>query len=134
MECFVCFDDSGPLLTDVCACKSAVHAACLERCLAHSALPGGRCAVCLEPYRLQLARRPAPWAWAFVGLLAVGTLVFALGVVGIFRGTPAGAAVYPALASYAVVFVVPSSLLLYRFRNRPFVVPVVLAPPAAIAV
>ena len=62
-RCFVCFDparEGEPLLRGVCACPTAVHAACLARTLEVAAHADGYCAVCREPYRGVAPRRRPP--------------------------------------------------------------------------
>lgn len=51
--CFVCADDTPPLLHGSCACRTAVHRECLQRMI--DTVPSHRrhCAVCHTPYSLR---------------------------------------------------------------------------------
>ena len=46
--CYICLGEEGELLDDVCACNSAVHAACLQ------------CAACGTALASSVANRPVP--------------------------------------------------------------------------
>lgn len=49
-ECFVCLSPKGPLLTDICACRTlAVHKACQQTLVRSKA--SIVCGVCKHPYR-----------------------------------------------------------------------------------
>ena len=49
-ECFVCLSPKGPLLTDICACRTlAVHKACQQTLVRSKG--DATCGVCKHPYR-----------------------------------------------------------------------------------
>lgn len=66
--CFICLDDSGILLANVCGCYSShVHA----KCLAQLQASDGRCRVCTQPFRRAETEKPFLWqkpsrAWAAI--------------------------------------------------------------------
>lgn len=58
--CYICLGEEGELLDDVCACNSAVHAACLARWVHESGHE--RCTVCAQPLRLVVPTPTLPTA------------------------------------------------------------------------
>ena len=58
--CYICLGEEGDFLDDVCACKSAVHAACLARWVRESGHE--RCTVCAQPLRLVVSAPTLPKA------------------------------------------------------------------------
>lgn len=56
--CYICLSEEGELLDDVCACNSAVHAACLARWVRESGQ--ARCTVCAQPLRLAVSAPTSP--------------------------------------------------------------------------
>ena len=58
--CYICLGEEGDFLDDVCACNSAVHAACLARWVRESGQT--RCTVCARPLRFVVAAPRLPTA------------------------------------------------------------------------
>ena len=81
-ECFVCGEEGGVLLTNICKCVDRhIHAECQRRMMA---LPRHRgvCAVCAAPYKnvvVQQRRRISSWGWlSIMGcIMSVVTLCMA---------------------------------------------------------
>lgn len=77
--CFVCADDTPPLLHETCACHIAVHRVCLQRMI--DTVPSHRkhCAVCRTPYTLRRGHRCECDAGKIVCLLIKGATLLATG-------------------------------------------------------
>ena len=81
-ECFVCGEEGGVLLTNICKCVDRhIHVECQRRMMA---LPRHRgvCAVCAAPYKnvvVQQRRRISSWGWlSIMGcIMSVVTLCMA---------------------------------------------------------
>ena len=81
-ECFVCGEEGGVLLTNICKCVDRhIHVECQRRMMA---LPRHRgvCAVCAAPYKnvvIQQRRRISSWGWlSIMGcIMSIVTLAMA---------------------------------------------------------
>lgn len=64
MECYICLESEGDVMTDICACKSAcVHRECLKRWVLES--NNIHCSICKDPFKgVRIVHRVEPFALA----------------------------------------------------------------------
>ena len=128
--CFVCEDEGGVLLHDLCQCTNrSLHLECQRKLMLMTPSHAECCAVCKAPYRnvvvkttRKLSRRGDAWCKPLIGcawcaLLILSTFQLVRGISGHgFEYIIVATAIYTFLAAILIIVLRFSALL---FRNMP---------------